>query len=204
MVRNKFFNTYNLVFIAIMTALSLVLSEFPKIPIFFLKVDFSDVPIIFSAVYVHPLAGVFIALVKNLVGLATTSTMFVGELSNFILSCTYCLTASLIYHKNRNKTKLLISSVLAIIAVTVMALLTNYFMMIPLYINLYGLKALRGYSEVAFLFYIILPFNLVKFSLQTAVFLALYFGLYKVLDKLKPEYRDKNSTNINIDINISQ
>jgi ECF transporter S component (folate family) len=204
MVRKKFINTYNLVFIAIMTALSLTLSEFPKIPVFFLKVDFSDVPIIFSAVYIHPLAGVFIALVKNLVGLASSSTMFVGELSNFILSCTYCLVASLMFYKTRAKTKLVISSVTAIFAVTVMALLTNYFMMIPLYIKLYGLGALQGYSKTAFLFSIILPFNLVKSGLETAVFLALYFGLYKVLDKLKPDYRDNNTTHMNIDINITR
>ncbi|HEY8443691.1 MAG TPA: ECF transporter S component [Clostridia bacterium] len=195
MQKNRFFNTYNLVFIAIMTGMSLVLSEFPKIPIFFLKVDFSDVPIIFSAVYIHPTAGVFIALVKNLVGLASSSTMFVGELSNFILSTTYCLVASLMFYKTRTKTKLVISSVTAIIAVTAMALLTNYFMMIPLYIKLYGLGALRGYSITAFLFTIILPFNLAKFSLETAVFLALYLALYKVLYKFKPEFRN-GSTNI--------
>ena len=63
--KNKFFNTYNIVIIAIMTALSLILSEFPKIPIFFLDIDFSDVPIIFSAFYIHPLTAVFISLVKK-------------------------------------------------------------------------------------------------------------------------------------------
>lgn len=196
MSKNKFFNTYNIVFTAIMTALSLVLSEFPKIPVFFLKVDFSDVPIIFSSVYIHPLIGVFIALVKNLVGLASTSTMGVGELSNFILSCVYCLTASLMFYKTRTKAKLVISSVVSAIAVTITALLTNYFMMIPLYIKLYGLGALRGYSETAFIFSIILPFNLIKFGLETAVFLALYFSLYRILERLKPEYRDEKQINM--------
>lgn len=207
MSKNKFFNTYNLVFIAIMTALSLVLSEFPKIPIFFLKVDFSDVPIIFSAVHIHPLAGVFIALVKNLVGLASTSTMFVGELSNFILSCAYCLVASLLfYYSKRTKLKIAISSVIAALAATIVALATNYFIMIPLYIKLYGLSVLQGYSKAGFIFSIILPFNLIKFGLETAVFLGLYFGLYKVLHKLKPECRkqnEKDQTHIDIDIDIN-
>lgn len=199
MSKNKFFNTYNLVFIAIMTALSLVLSEFPKIPLFFLKVDFSDVPIIFSAIYIHPLSGVLIALVKNLVGLASTSTMFMGELSNFMLSCTYCLVASLLFYKNRTKTKIIISSIIAVVAVTAMALLTNYFIMIPLYIRLYGLGALQGYSMAGFIFSIILPFNLIKFGLETAAFLALYFGLYKVLNKLRPECRNNKTNPTHID-----
>ena len=207
MSKNKFFNTYNLVFIAIMTALSLVLSEFPKIPVFFLKVDFSDVPIIFSAVHIHPLAGVFIALVKNLVGLASSSTMFVGELSNFILSCAYCLVASLLFYAKRTKTKIIISSVIAVFAATAVALATNYFVMIPLYIKLYGLGALQGYSKAGFIFSIILPFNLIKFGLETAVFLGLYFGLYKVLHKLRPECRKQNDTNqmhIDIDTKIKE
>ena len=186
--KNRFFNTYNIVVIAIMTALSLVLSEFPKIPIFFLDVDFSDVPIIFSAFYIHPLTAVLIALVKNLVGLTTSTTMFVGELSNFLLSCLYSLTASCMFMKSRNKPKTVVSSLIAILAVTVGAMFSNYFMMLPLYINLYGLGALQGLSKSAFIFTVILPFNLAKFGLQTGVFLALYFSLYKVLYRLKPAY----------------
>ena len=131
-------------------------------------------PIIFSAVHIHPLAGVFIALVKNLVGLASSSTMFVGELSNFILSCAYCLVASLLFYAKRTKTKIIISSVIAVFAATAVALATNYFVMIPLYIKLYGLGALQGYSKAGFIFSIILPFNLIKL-IKTAVFLVLFF-----------------------------
>lgn len=190
--KNKFFNTYNIVIISIMTALSLVLSEFPKIPIFFLDVDFSDVPIIFSAFYIHPLTAVFIALVKNLVGLATSTTMFVGELSNFLLSCLYSLTASFMFMKSRTKPKIVVSSLIAILAVTIGAMFSNYFLMLPMYINLYGLEALQGLSKSAFILTIILPFNLAKFGLQTGAFLALYLSLYKVLYRLKPAYMREN------------
>lgn len=182
----SFLNTYNVAIVAVMTALSLVLSEFPKIPIFFLDVEFSDVPIIFSAFYIHPLSAVFIALIKNLVGLASSSTMFVGELSNFVLSCLYSLTASCMFYKTRTKPKIVISSLIAIVVVTTGAMLSNYFVMLPLYIRLYGLGALQGLSKSAFIFTIILPFNLAKFGLQTGVFLALYLSLFKVLYKFKP------------------
>lgn len=191
MKKRSFFNTYNIVLIGIMTAVSLILSEFPRFPIIpaapYLDVDFADVPIIFTAFYVHPVAGVIISLIKNLVGLFTTSTGGIGELSNFILSSTYAVTGSIFFFKDRKHYHAIIFSIVAIIVTTIMAMCTNYFLMLPLYLKISG-PALRKYVIT-----IILPFNLIKFSLQTAAFLTLYFSSYSVMkkffltDKEKPQ-----------------
>lgn len=192
MLKRKFLNTYNLVVIAILTAMSLVLSEFPQFAIFpavpFLTVDFSDLPIIFSAFFIHPLAAVIISLVKNIAGLPTSATFFVGELSNFLLSCIYSLTASLIFMKSRTRTKVIITSLLSVFAVSFAAMLSNYFAIFPLYMKLGGFTLPEGFSLARFMYTYILPFNLIKFGLQTAAFLILYLSLEKVFYRLKPEY----------------
>lgn len=206
MSRRKFLNTYNLVVIAIMTAMSLVLSEFPKLSIFpvapFLEVDFSDLPIIFSAFFIHPLAAVFISLIKNVAGLASSTTMFVGEFSNFTLSCVYSLTASVIFMRKRTRVKVLISCLISILAVTVGAMASNYFVMLPLYMKIYEFHIPEGFNMASFLFAVILPFNLIKFGLCTTAFFTLYLSLEKIFYKFKPEvYQvvnvNKFSSNIN-------
>ena len=70
-------------------ALVLMFFEFP-IPFIappFIKMDFSEIPVLVGTFAMGPLAGVLIELLKNLLNLVIhgTTTMGVGELSNFII-----------------------------------------------------------------------------------------------------------------------
>ena len=51
----------------------------------FIKFDFSDLPALLGSFALGPVCGILICLIKNVLHLAFSNSMFVGELSNFIL-----------------------------------------------------------------------------------------------------------------------
>ena len=71
-----------------------------QLPMFlsFMKMDLSDLPVIVGGFIFGPLDSIIIAAVKILVKLILkpTSTIYVGELANFLGSIMYALPASLI------------------------------------------------------------------------------------------------------------
>lgn len=66
-------------------AVVLMYLEIP-IPIMpgFIKFDFSDLPALLGAYALGPVAGIIICFIKNVVHLAASQSMLVGELSNFL------------------------------------------------------------------------------------------------------------------------
>ena len=90
--------------IAMLSAVAFALQflEFP-IPIMpaFIKLDFSDLPELLAAFAYGPLAGVAVAGIKNLIHLPLSSSMYVGELSNFLLGAVLSVAAGAIYKAGR-------------------------------------------------------------------------------------------------------
>lgn len=86
--------------VAMLTALATALQyiEFP-IPIMppFIKLDFSDLPELVGAVMFGPMAGILIALLKNLIHFLASSSGFIGEISNFALGAVFAGGAGLLY-----------------------------------------------------------------------------------------------------------
>mgnify|MGYP000694788329 CR=1 FL=1 len=70
----------------------------------FIKFDFSDLPALLGAYALGPVAGIIICLIKNVVHLAASQSMLVGELSNFILGSVFVFTAGIVYKKKKSKT----------------------------------------------------------------------------------------------------
>ena len=87
-------------------ALVLMFFEFP-IPFIappFIKMDFSEIPVLVGTFAMGPLAGVLIELLKNLLNLVIHgTTMGVGELSNFIIGCAFVVPAGLFYRKKKTR-----------------------------------------------------------------------------------------------------
>ncbi|MBR3228486.1 MAG: MFS transporter, partial [Erysipelotrichaceae bacterium] len=88
--------TRTIVSIAVLGALAGVLM-FIKFPIpiapSFYKLEFSDTAALIGGFAMGPLAAVLICFIKNLINVIFegTTTAFVGEISNFIMSCALCL-----------------------------------------------------------------------------------------------------------------
>ena len=172
--------------IAILGALSAVL--FPlEIPIVaFYKLDFSTLPALLGAFSMGPLPGLAILLIKDLSRLAYSSSMYVGELADFIMSAAFILPASLIYRKHKTRKTALVGMAVGTLCMIVVSVLVNWKMMIPFYMDMEAIigmaqKALPSVdTEWKVLLYVTAPFNLLK----GFVLSLLTFVLYKRLSPL--------------------
>ena len=89
-----------------LTAAAIIL-QYMEIPIpfipSFIKLDFSDLPELIGAFAYGPIAGIVIALVKNIIHLAVSQSDYIGELSNFLLGAVFAGVAGVIYKKNKKR-----------------------------------------------------------------------------------------------------
>ncbi len=172
-----------IVLIGVLSALAWVLMalEFPLFIYFpsYLKIDFSDVPAILGSIVLGPLAGVAVEFVKNLLHFLTlTKEGGIGEIANFFAGAGLLIPIALIVRKNPKR--MLVANIAGIIGMTVAANLVNYFITLPLY-----MKDAPREVIVTTILTILIPFNVVKGIIVTAVTAALYAALKKVLAKYK-------------------
>ena len=176
-----------------LTAAAVVLQylEFP-IPLMppFIKLDFSDLPALLGAFAYGPLTGVIIEFLKNLIHCAVSQSATVGELSNFILGAVFVFTAGLIYKKNRNKTAALIGGLLGAVAMGIISVPSNHFVVYPFYYTFMPEEnVLAAYQKILpsmksvfqSLLVFNLPFTVVKGLISVAVCMLIYKPLSPIL-----------------------
>lgn len=174
--------------IGICAAISFVLM-FVKLPISylgFLEMELSDIPAVIVTLIYGPMSGVLVELVKNLLHLMVTSTGMSGELSNFIISVGVVVPLGLVTRKNKSGKRLILGFASSILGLTIMGMITNYFVTVPLYLALFGKEAVMGMVQAtipsinsleSLVLLGITPFNIVK-GLMISV---LSYSLYKVV-----------------------
>lgn len=163
---------------AMLTAVAAVLQFIEvSIPIMpsFIKLDFSDLPEIIGAFAYGPVAGVLIALLKNIIHLPFSNSMYIGELSNFILGAVFALTAGLIYKRKKTKKTAFIAGAAGAFAMAAVSIVTNYFVIYPLYYNVLGFPE----EAVLQMYQVILPS--VKSILQALIIFNVPFTFVKGL-----------------------
>lgn len=110
-------------------------------------------------------------LVKNLLGLLSSGTGGVGELANFLMGGSLAFTAGLIYYQ-RNRYAWLACG-LSSVTMAVTAVLTNYFILLPLFEGFMPLDALiASFAEF-------IPF--IRTKLDVVLWNAVPFNLLKGL-----------------------
>lgn len=122
---------------AVAVALQYIEVSIPLVPSF-LKLDFSDVPELIGAFVISPLYGVIICALKNIIHLPFTGSVGVGELSNFILGAIFVFVAGMIYKFKKTKTIALIACIVGAVAMAVLSVVTNYFIVYPAYAQLWA------------------------------------------------------------------
>ena len=152
-----------------LSAISVVLYtyvEFPILPAYpFLQYDFSDVVAIIGGIFVTPLVGILIQLLKNIIHfIIKGSTGGIGELANLLTGLLFIVPIILIFKKFK-----MLSFVVGIICFFIGALFLNYFVFLPLY----GVPA---DARIEMLKYGIAPFNAIK-SVITSVSTILIWRL---------------------------
>lgn len=132
----KKLTTRELTAIAMLIAVSWVLYMFNfKIPIVpsFLSMDFSELPAVIASLSMGPAAGVLVCLVKNLLHLLISQTLWIGELSNFILGAAFVAPIGFIYRRHKTKKNAVIAMLAGAVSMCVVGLFSNYFLIYPLY-----------------------------------------------------------------------
>lgn len=134
---------YTIAVVAVMSALSSVLMYIqigiPFVPSF-LKFDFSELPALMTAFAISPWAGIIVSLTKNVLHLLATTTMGVGELSNFLMSASFVFFAGLIYHKMKSRKGALIGSAVGTLVSALVSFPVNYFITYPVFFVIYAPK----------------------------------------------------------------
>ena len=177
--------------IAVLTALASILFMIEIPVVAFYKLDLSNLPVLLGAFSMGPLAGIIILLLKSFVGMLHSSSMYVGELADFIMGAAYVLPAALMYQKNKNRKTALWGMLAGTLCMIVVAVLVNWKIMIPFYMNAFGMpmEAVVGMAtkvlpfvdtEWELLAFVTAPFNLLK----GIVLSILTYVLYKRLSPL--------------------
>ena len=186
--------TQTLCFIGLFGALSTVLMMF-KIPLFFapafMKLDLAELPAILGSFMFGPMTGVCIVFVKLLLNLLIngTDSMYVGELSNLLLSSCYVLCASMIYSRRKTKKRAAIALVISVIITSIVAVISNTFFIFPAYAVVYGLEMdtlvkMAGavnplvHDTFTMMLWSVFPFNLVKMGLVSLITFIVYKKLH--------------------------
>lgn len=161
------------------------------------KLDFSEAVVLIGAFVLGPAAAVVIEGIKVLLNLLIdgTVTAGIGELANFIMGCSFVVPAAIIYGKNKTFKGAMIATLVGVVSLCIVSGLTNAYMLIPAYAKAFnmpteaivamGAKINPNANGLApFIFYITVPFNLVKGALSGLVAVLLYSKAGKVLEKL--------------------
>lgn len=172
--------------IAFMAAVAAVVMTFkfatPFAPPFY-TIDFSEVIVLLAGFALGPVPAIAVEALKILLNLLLngTSTMGIGEVANFLMGCSFVVTASVIYHKNKTRKQALIGMGVGVIALCVVASLMNYFVLLPAYAYFFNIPmdALIAQSPITvdniftFILIAVVPFNILKGVVSsTAVFLV--------------------------------
>ena len=176
----------------------LMLLEFPiffTLP--FIKLDFSDVPVILGTYMLGPLWGCVIAFIKialNFV-LNGTTTGGIGELANLLFTLAYILPAGLIYRVKRTKSGAVLSLAVATLIASATAVILDLLIVFPVYMELFGLsmEVVVGMatktnslvkSEVSMMLLSVFPANLLKYTLASIITFFAYSPLRKLINSV--------------------
>ena len=186
---------------AILSAFSIVLYfiKFP-LPIFpsFLKIQFSNLPLIIGGFVLGPIPGVLICIIRTLCVLPFSNTSYVGELADFLIGISVSLSSSLIYHKWHTKKGGIIGLVVSSFCWVFVGIIANWLILAPFYIKFFfdgnvnifiGLcSVIPGINQdnymVLYLFLGILPFNLLLSILCNTVTYFVYKRISFLFDKM--------------------
>ncbi len=144
----------------------------------FLKLDFSDIPALIGGMAISPAVGILVIIVKNLIHLLMTSTGGAGEAANIIMGCCYILPIAFFAKKNKTA----VGAIIGISAMTVVAILFNYFILIPWYSKVMPMDAIINMcsqvnslitTKLDIILYGVAPFNILKGAINTVLSLVI-------------------------------
>ncbi|MEF9966952.1 MAG: ECF transporter S component [Longicatena sp.] len=188
--------------ISILGALACILMMFqfplPFAPAFY-QLDFSEVIVLIGGFALGPWAAVCIEALKIVLNLLLngSATMGVGELGNFIIGCALVLPPVILYKKEKTKKHAIVGLLIGTILMSIVGAIVNYFVLLPAYAffmqpyltidMIIGMgHAINSNinSLLPLVLICVVPFNIVKGIMVSAVVMLTYKKIAPVLKKL--------------------
>ena len=183
----------SMVMTALLAAMSYILAmmsfSVPFMPSF-IKLDISELPALIGSFSLGPVYGVLVCLIKNLLGLMNSSTSGVGELSNFLLGAMFVFPAGLLYQYNKTRKGAIIGSLIGAVCMAVGSVITNIFLVYPIYYNFMPKEAILGAYQAIIpamksveqsIICFNMPFTFLKAMLSVLISLLVYKRLSPVI-----------------------
>ena len=162
--------------VAMFCALAFVLT-YVKIPVLFLSLEVKDAVIVLCTLLFGPLSGLAIAVLVPFLEMVThSSTGVYGFLMNVLSSVTFSMVTGLIYKYKKSFYGAIVGLLSGVFAVTAVMVLANL-LITPYYMGT------TTQAVAALIPKVLLPFNLVKATLNGAIVLLLYKPLSGVLKR---------------------
>ena len=152
---------------------------FPGFPTF-LQIDFSDIPALIAALIFGPVAGILVELLKNILDYIMTGSdtgIPIGHFANFIGGISFILPAYYFYKILGTKRGMVYGLVGGTVVLALFMSLVNYFILLPSYSVLMNWN-MSGTEIRAMITTAIIPFNLLKGTLITVVFMLLFTKMH--------------------------
>lgn len=199
-MKTKTTNVRRMTMAALFGAVAFVLMFFSfSVPVLspFANFDFSALPELIGGFVLGPVGAVLIIFIKIALKLVFkgTSSMFTGEIQNFILSIAYVLPAVLYYRKHRTKKGAITGIILGSVISVIVAIFTNIYLIFPAYIKLYGMNW-EGIIQICsgvnpwiksiptFVAFSVVPFNLISRAVTSLITVLVYKKLSVPIKKL--------------------
>ena len=194
----KKLTTNELVKIGILAAIGFILMFFEMAVPFappFMKVGLDDIPALIGSFAMGPIAGVIVQLIVNIFALIIrgSTTGGVGEISNFIVGSVFVFVAGYIYKKDKTLNRAVLGMVAGVLSMTIVATLSNYFVIFPLYAKVMismdeiltmGAAVNKRVTDLkAFMVYIVVPFNLFKGTVVSVITRLIYKNISHILKR---------------------
>lgn len=166
---------------AMLAALAVVADIFLRIPGIggFLTYEPKDVILTIGGFIFGPLAGILMSLIVCTIEMVTVSTTgFIGLLMNFLASAVFVGVSTVIYSRKKTLSRAIAGLAAGSLSMLVIMLLWNY-IMTPIFMGVPREAVLGMFLPL------LIPFNLLKAALNSALVLFLYKGVVTALRKSK-------------------
>lgn len=180
---------FHVVLVSIMAGIALVMQYFDfPLPPFpgFLKIDFSEVPALITAVVLGPAAGIMVEFLKNVLHflIKGSDTGFpIGQLANFLAGTILILGTSFIYKRKPTKIGLLMGILTGSILMAIIMSVANFYFILPFY-EKFMEYTMTPAQRLTMVISGIGPFNFVKGLILAVVMLPIYVSLKPRLKSL--------------------
>ena len=163
--------------VAVLCALAFLCTVLIKFPVMFLTMDIKDSIIMLCTLFFGVPSGIVAAVIVPLLEYMTVSgTAEYGLIMNIISSVSLCVPVGLIYKYKKTLNGAILGLCVSVASMTAIMMISNLFIT-PYYMGV------SQADVVALIPSVLLPFNLVKGTLNAAVVLLLYKPLSRALKK---------------------